>query len=89
MTDRKLSRGPGIDTEECVKQAGGNRFNLVLVAGERLRELRRQNKNNDTKYITAVDALEDVQAGKVDTEEYLDKIRDRQAKEKENISRGY
>ena len=80
MTDKKLSRGPGIDTELCVKQAGGNRFNLVLIAGERLRELRRQNKHNDTKYITAVDALEDVQSGKVDSDEYLGKIEDRKKK---------
>ena len=89
MTDRKLSRGPDIDTEVCVKQAGGNRFNLVLIAGERLREIRNQNKNNNAVYLTAVDALQDVQAGKVNLEDYLEKIRDRQEKLKEKVSHGY
>ena len=76
---RTLSRGPQIDTELCTRQVGDGRFNLVIVASERLRELRRQNKDSN-KYITPVDALLDVQAGKINADEYLAKIRDRNAK---------
>ena len=76
---RTLSRGPQIDTELCTRQVGDGRFNLVIVASERLRELRRQNKDSG-KYITPVDALLDVQEGKIDANEYLAKIRDRHAK---------
>jgi DNA-directed RNA polymerase subunit K/omega len=76
---RQVSRGPQIDTELCTKNVDDGRFNLVLVASERLRELRRQNKDGD-KYITPVDALLDIQAGKINATEYLAKIRDRNAK---------
>ena len=79
MRPRQISRGPQIDTELCTRNVDDGRFNLVLVASERLRELRRQNKDSG-KYITPVDALLDVQAGKVDATEYLAKIRDRNAK---------
>jgi hypothetical protein len=79
MRPRQLSRGPEIDTELCVRKVDDGRFNLVIVASERLRELRRQNKDSG-KYITPVDALLDVQAGKVNATEYLAKIRDRHAK---------
>lgn len=76
---RTLSRGPQIDTELCTRQVGDGRFNLVIVAAERLRELRRQNKDSG-KYITPVDALLDVQAGKINADEYLARVRDRNAK---------
>ncbi len=38
------SRGPNIDTQKCVEQAGGNRFDLVLIATVRARELSRRHK---------------------------------------------
>jgi hypothetical protein len=79
MRPRQLSRGPQIDTELCVRKVDDGRFNLVIVAAERLRELRRQNKNSD-RYITPVDALLDVQAGNLNANDYLAKVRDRNAK---------
>jgi DNA-directed RNA polymerase subunit K/omega len=76
---RQLSRGPEIDIELCTKQVGNARFDLVIIASERLREMRKQNKNSD-KYITPVEALLDIQAGNVNPQEYLEKIRNHHAK---------
>ena len=67
------SRNLQIDTEKCVKQAGGYRYDLILIASERLRELKRQNKHS-TRYYTTVDALLDVQEGLVDPIEYLARV---------------
>ena len=67
------SRNPQINIETCVKHVGNYRFDLVLIASERLRELRRQNKNSD-KYITPIDALLDIQEGRIDPVEYLAKV---------------
>ena len=72
-----LSRGPGIDTEICTVQAGGNRFNLVLIASERAREIRRQNKDSDKRehVHSIVTALEEIQSGKIEPRKYLSKVR--------------
>jgi hypothetical protein len=67
------SRNLEIDTEKCVNQAGGYRYDLILIASERLREIRRQNKSGE-RYYTTIDALLDVQEGRVDPIEYLAKV---------------
>jgi hypothetical protein len=67
------SRSPQLDTEKCVRQADNYRYDLILIASERLRELKRQHKNG-TRYYTTVDALLDVQEGLVDPVEYLTKV---------------
>ena len=76
MRPRQVSRGPEIDTELCTKMVGSARFNLVLIAAERLREMRRQNQDGN-KYITPVDALLEIQAGKIDAVKYLAKVQHR------------
>jgi DNA-directed RNA polymerase subunit omega len=64
------------DTDKCVEMIG-NRFNLVLVAAQRARELRRgsrplvDNSNNST---ASVLALKEIEQGKIGIE-YLKKIR--------------
>jgi DNA-directed RNA polymerase subunit omega len=64
------------DTDKCVEMIG-NRFNLVLVAAQRARELRRgsrplvENINNSTPIVLA---LKEIEQGKVGIE-YLKKIR--------------
>ncbi len=70
-----LSRGPQIDTNQCVENAGGNRFDLVLIAAARAREISRQHKSKEltTQVNAPVSALLDVQAGNVG-KEYLRKI---------------
>jgi DNA-directed RNA polymerase subunit K/omega len=80
MKRRVDSRGPLVDTELCTKMVGDARFDLVLIASERLREMRRQHKDSG-KYITPVEALLEIQAGNVDPVAYLAKIRDRREKE--------
>jgi DNA-directed RNA polymerase subunit K/omega len=67
------SRTPQLDNEKCVRQAGNYRYDLILIAAERLRELRRQHKHG-TRYYSTVDALLDIQEGLVDPVEYLAKV---------------
>jgi len=72
-----LSRGPGIDTQICTDMAGGNRFNLVLIASERAREIRRQNKESDKRehVHSIVTALEEIQRGEIEPRKYLNKVK--------------
>jgi DNA-directed RNA polymerase omega subunit len=75
MKVKTLSRGHNIDTERCVENIGGNRFDLVLIASARARELSYRHKNADqTSQLNApVAALLDVQEGQVGRE-YLKKV---------------
>ena len=74
MKSRIDSRTAQIDTEQCVRQAGGGRYDLVLIAAQRLRELRRQHRE-DNKYITCIDALKEIQDGQVNLADYLAKVK--------------
>jgi len=69
------SRGPTIDMQKCLDQIGGNRFELVLIASVRSRELSRRLKNSDQSnyFNSSVSALLDVQEGVV-TRQYLKKV---------------
>jgi DNA-directed RNA polymerase omega subunit len=74
---KTLSRGPELDTEMLVRNTGGMRYDLVLIAAARAREIRRQNKDSDT-YATnfpIVTALLEIQEGKINAKEYLAKIK--------------
>jgi DNA-directed RNA polymerase omega subunit len=75
MKVKTLSRGPSIDTEQCVKNVGGNRFDLVLIASVRCRELARKHKSDEltTQLNAPVGALLDIQQGRVGNE-YLKKV---------------
>ena len=70
-----LSRGPEVDTDLCVAVAG-NRYNLVLIAAHRAREIKRQHKDSMKRehVYSNITALLDVQSGKVGLE-YLKRIR--------------
>ena len=70
----KLSRGPQIDTEKCVRNVNNNRFNLILIGAARARELARQNKVTGTHTNEIVPSLLEIQHGKIGLE-YLKKIR--------------
>jgi DNA-directed RNA polymerase subunit omega len=75
MISQKLERTM-TDTNKCVEMIG-DRFNLVLVAGIRTRELRRgakplvENLNGSTPVIVA---LKEIENGKIGAD-YLKKIR--------------
>lgn len=66
-----ISRGPEIDIVQCTRIVGGNKFELVLIASQRARELRRQNPNQRNNF--TVEALMDLQANKLDNDEMLTK----------------
>ena len=72
-----LSRGTGIDTDLCVENAGGNRFDLVLIASARSREIRRQNLGSEKRehVHSIVSALEEIQRGMIEPRKYLAKVR--------------
>lgn len=73
---KSLSRGPMIDTDVCVQQVGGNRFDLVIIASARARELKRQHQHGDRSIglHAPVQALLEIQSGKIG-KEYLAKVR--------------
>lgn len=74
MKPRIDSRTSIIDTEQCVRQAGGGRYDLILIAAQRLRELKRQHRE-DNKYVTCIDALKEIQDGQVNLADYLAKVK--------------
>ena len=63
-----LSRGPEVDTEQCIKNVGGNRFDMVILASHRAREMKRQHMydGNTTNFNAPVSALLEIQEGPVD-----------------------
>jgi DNA-directed RNA polymerase omega subunit len=85
MIPKSVSRGTLLDNEQCVENVGGNRFNLVLIAAERSREIKRQNKDSDKRehVYSAITALTEIQEGKIG-EDYLRKLK---FKEHSNIDR--
>ncbi len=75
MKNKTLSRGPQIDTQKCVENVGGNRFDLVMIAAVRARELNRRHRasGQQTHMNAPVGALLDVQSGAVG-KVYLKKV---------------
>jgi DNA-directed RNA polymerase subunit K/omega len=68
------TRALEIDTELCVRNVGNYRFDLVLIAAQRTRELRRHAKESG-KFISCIDALLDIQNGLVNPRDYLRKVK--------------
>jgi len=68
------SRGSNINTQACVEKVG-NRFDLILVAAVRSREISRKYKfdENGASVNAPVTALLEIQDGKVGAE-YLRKV---------------
>lgn len=83
---KKLSRGPQVDTELCVANVGHSRFDLVLIASARAREISRKHKADElgTQVNAPVSALLDIQQGLVGRE-YLKKVRDSREKRVERF----
>ena len=73
MTVRIESRSGEIDMERCVDQAGG-RYDPVLAAAQRLREMKRRARETN-QYVTAIDALKEVESGTFSIIDYLIKVR--------------
>ena len=73
MSTRIESRSSQIDTERCVAHAGG-RYDLVVAAAQRLREMKRRARETNT-HVTAIDALLEVQSGTFLMTDYLIKVK--------------
>ena len=73
MKPRIDSRTSQVDTEQCVDQAGG-RYDLVIAAAQRLRELKRRARETDV-YVTPIDALLEMQAGQINILDYMAKVK--------------
>lgn len=73
MSVRIESRSGEIDTERCVEQAGG-RYDLVIAAAQRLREMKRRARETNS-FVTPIDALKEVEAGAFNMIDYLAKVR--------------
>jgi DNA-directed RNA polymerase subunit K/omega len=73
MIKKKIdSRHPQLNMEKCVTEVGNMRYDMVLVAAERLRELKKQHRHG--KHQSTVDALLEIQNGEIDPVAYLLKM---------------
>jgi DNA-directed RNA polymerase subunit omega len=72
--NKKHSRGTSIDVEQCVRNVG-DRFNLVLIAAARAREIAKNHKTaeNTTQVNAPVTALLDIQEGRIGRD-YLERV---------------
>ena len=75
MGIKKISRGPEINLEKCIENAGGNRFDLVLIAAAKAREIARKHKHDEVcgPVNAPVTALLEIEAAKIG-KEYLRKV---------------
>jgi len=67
MNRLSASRGTEIDTDLCVKNAGENRYMLVIMASARAREIARQHRasENPAHIYPVVKALLEFQTGEI------------------------
>ena len=68
-----LSRGTQIDLEKCVGLAE-SRYDMVIAVSQRLRELKRRARETGA-YVTPVDALLEMQEGRINMVTYLAKVK--------------
>jgi DNA-directed RNA polymerase omega subunit len=70
-----LSRGPEVDTDMCVANIG-NRYDLVLVAATRAKEIKRQHRDSMKRehVHSNITALLEIQTGKIGSE-YLKRVK--------------
>jgi DNA-directed RNA polymerase subunit K/omega len=73
---KTASRVGQLDNDKIVEMSGGNRFNLVIMAAARSREIRRQNRDSQKfeHLHSNVSALLDFQSGECGAD-YIKKIK--------------
>ena len=73
---RKNSRGSQVDMEKVIRESGHGRFDMVLQATQRAREIKQQNKHStrEEHLHGPVTALLEIQSGKID-QDYALKIK--------------
>ena len=73
MTSKIISRSSEIDMEQCVNNAG-SRYDLVIAAAQRLREMKQRAQTTNT-HVTTIDALKEVESGTFNMRDYLNKVK--------------
>ncbi len=70
------SRTPLLDNDLCVSNVGNSRYDLVLIAAQRSKEIRQRHKeSNKVEHIHSnVSALLEIQEGKIGRE-YLKRVK--------------
>lgn len=73
---KQSSRVSEIDMDKCVDMSGGNRFDLIIMASARAREIKRNNShsNRHEHLHTPLTALLEFQEGKIGPE-YIKRIK--------------
>ena len=73
---RKASRGSQVDMEKVIRQSGHGRFDMVIQATQRAREIKQQNKHStkEEHLHGPVTALLEIESGKVD-QDYALKVK--------------
>jgi DNA-directed RNA polymerase subunit K/omega len=74
MKKKEQSRGPAIDTERCIRNAGGNKFEMIIATAARARELARKHRMVENYVNHGVSALVELQNREFGIE-YLKKVR--------------
>ena len=66
MKSATLTRGTQVDTDKCVNNIG-NRYNMVIIAAARARELKRANRSSERREhsFPVVTALLEIQNGEI------------------------
>ena len=68
------TRHSQIDVEKCVRNSGNNKFDLILAATARVRELRQQ-QHETAPVATITDVLLEIQINQIDIKEYKRKVK--------------
>ena len=72
MSSKYHSRHSEFNKELCVKNAGGNQFDMIIMASQRAREIKSQNQHSIhmEHHHGVLTALLEIQSGKADQEFY-------------------
>lgn len=71
---KKDTRASEIDIEKAISKTGYGRFDLIIAASQRTRELKNRARANNG-FVTAVDALLEAQTGNLNMQDYLAKVK--------------
>jgi len=71
---RKETRASQVDVERCIEKTGHGRFDLIIAASQRTRELKARARETNG-FVTAVDALLEAQSGNLNMMDYLAKVK--------------
>jgi DNA-directed RNA polymerase subunit K/omega len=70
----KETRATEVDVEKCIAKTGLGRFDLVIAASQRVRELKIRARESG-QHVSAVDALLEAQKGQLNVIDYLAKVK--------------